>query len=170
LDCDKIILSLSCLIDFSIVSTDISFNGSKFRYELLDILEFTSDRKRMSVVVKDGQTGKIHLLSKGADEAILPRAYPGQQIQRYLEAVEMYSQLGLRTLCLGWRDLEEDEYKEWSRNFQEASCSLDNRESKIAEVCQGLEQDLYILGVTAIEDRLQILLAGRMVCLKPLSC
>ena len=77
MDCDKIILSLSCLIDFSIVSTDISFNGSKFRYELLDILEFTSDRKRMSVVVKDGQTGKIHLLSKGADEAILPRAYPG---------------------------------------------------------------------------------------------
>ena len=65
------------MIDFSIVSTEISFNGSKFRYELLDILEFTSDRKRMSVVVKDGQTGKIHLLSKGADEAILPRAYPG---------------------------------------------------------------------------------------------
>lgn len=52
----------------------------------------------------------------------------GQQIQRYLEAVEMYSQLGLRTLCLGWRDLEEDEYKEWSKNFQEASCSLENRE------------------------------------------
>jgi hypothetical protein len=52
----------------------------------------------------------------------------GQQIQRYLEAVEMYSQLGLRTLCLGWRDLKESEYKEWSKNFQEASCSLDNRE------------------------------------------
>ncbi|XP_039772481.1 phospholipid-transporting ATPase 2-like isoform X3 [Panicum virgatum] len=136
-------------------TAEICFNGSKFLYELLDILEFTSDRKRMSVVVKDGQTGKIHLLSKGADEAILPRAYPGQQIQRYLEAVEMYSQLGLRTLCLGWRDLEEDEYKEWSKNFQEASCSLDNRESKIAKVCHGLERDLYILGVTAIEDRLQ---------------
>ncbi|RLM65834.1 phospholipid-transporting ATPase 2 isoform X2 [Panicum miliaceum] len=136
-------------------TAEICFNGCKFRYELLDILEFTSDRKRMSVVVKDGQTGKIHLLSKGADEAILPRAYPGQQIQRYLEAVEMYSQLGLRTLCLGWRDLEEDEYKEWSKNFQEASCSLDNRESKIAEVCHSLERDLYILGITAIEDRLQ---------------
>ncbi|PUZ46721.1 hypothetical protein GQ55_7G104700 [Panicum hallii var. hallii] len=136
-------------------TAEICFNGCKFRYELLDILEFTSDRKRMSVVVKDGRTGKIHLLSKGADEAILPRAYPGQQIQRYLEAVEMYSQLGLRTLCLGWRDLEEDEYKEWSKNFQEASCSLDNRESKIAEACHSLERDLYILGVTAIEDRLQ---------------
>ncbi|KAK8448632.1 hypothetical protein SEVIR_7G067100v4 [Setaria viridis] len=136
-------------------TAEVCFNGSKFRYELLEILEFTSDRKRMSVVVKEGQTGKILLLSKGADEAILPRAYPGQQIQRYLEAVEMYSQLGLRTLCLGWRDLEEDEYKEWSKNFQEASCSLDNRESKIAEVCHSLERDLHILGVTAIEDRLQ---------------
>jgi phospholipid-translocating ATPase len=40
----------------------------------------------------------------------------------------MYSHLGLRTLCLGWRDLEEGEYKEWSKKFQGASCSLDNRE------------------------------------------
>ena len=78
MDCDEIItLSLSCSIEFSSVSSEICFNGSKFRYELLDILEFTSDRKRMSVVVKEGQTGKILLLSKGADEALLPRACPG---------------------------------------------------------------------------------------------
>uniref|UniRef100_A0A0E0DQ32 P-type ATPase N-terminal domain-containing protein n=1 Tax=Oryza meridionalis TaxID=40149 RepID=A0A0E0DQ32_9ORYZ len=36
---------------------------------------FTSDRKRMSAVVKDVQSGKILLLSKGADEAILPRCH-----------------------------------------------------------------------------------------------
>ncbi|XP_062225401.1 phospholipid-transporting ATPase 2-like [Phragmites australis] len=136
-------------------TAEICFKGSKFYYKLLDILEFTSDRKRMSVVVKEGQTGKILLLSKGADEAILPCSYPGQQIRSYLEAVEMYSQLGLRTLCLGWRELKEDEYKDWSKKFQEASCSLDNRECKIAEVCHSLERDLHILGVTAIEDRLQ---------------
>jgi phospholipid-translocating ATPase len=122
---------------------------------LLDILEFTSDRKRMSAVVKDVQSGKILLLSKGADEAILPRCHQGQQIRTYLETVEMYSQLGLRTLCLGWRELEEDEYKDWSKTFQDASCSLENRERKIAEVCHRLEQDLQILGVSAIEDRLQ---------------
>ncbi|KAL6851418.1 hypothetical protein ACP4OV_020351 [Aristida adscensionis] len=136
-------------------TAEICFNGSKFHYELLDSLEFTSDRKRMSVVVKEGQTGRIILLSKGADEAILPRSCPGQEIRSYLEAVEMYSQLGLRTLCLGWRELEEDEYKEWSKKYQDASCSLDNREYKIAEVCHSLEQDLHILGVTAIEDHLQ---------------
>lgn len=59
---------------------DINFNASLIRYEVLDILEFTSDRKRMSVVVKDCQSGKIYLLSKGADEAILPHAYAGNFI------------------------------------------------------------------------------------------
>lgn len=136
-------------------SAEICFNSSKFQYELLDVLEFTSDRKRMSVVVKEGGSGKFLLLSKGADEAIFPRSNPGQQTKTYLEAVEMYSHLGLRTLCLGWRELEEGEYKEWSKKFQEASCSLDNRECKIAEVCHSLEQGINILGVTAIEDRLQ---------------
>ncbi|XP_006652191.1 phospholipid-transporting ATPase 2-like isoform X1 [Oryza brachyantha] len=136
-------------------TADISFNDTKYHYDLLDILEFTSDRKRMSIVVKDVQSGKILLLSKGADEAILPRSHRGQQIRTYLEVVEMYSQLGLRTLCLGWRELEEYEYKDWSKTFQDASCSLENREFKIAQVCNSLEQDLHILGVTAIEDRLQ---------------
>ncbi|XP_048557382.1 phospholipid-transporting ATPase 2-like isoform X1 [Triticum urartu] len=134
---------------------EICFNGSKFCYEVLDVLEFTSDRKRMSIVVKEVKSGKFLLLSKGADEAIFPRSCPGQQTKTYLEAVEMYSHLGLRTLCLGCRDLEEDEYKEWSKKFQDASCSLDNREHKIAEVCNSLEQGIHILGITAIEDRLQ---------------
>jgi hypothetical protein len=34
----------------------------------------------MSVVVSDSQSGKIFLLSKGADEAILPLAYPGNHL------------------------------------------------------------------------------------------
>ncbi|KAK7814953.1 phospholipid-transporting atpase 2 [Quercus suber] len=134
---------------------EIKFNASTIQYEVLETLEFTSDRKRMSVVVKDCQNGKILLLTKGADEAILPYACPGQQTRAFFEAVEQYSQLGLRTLCLAWRQLKEDEYKEWSLLFKEANSTLVDREWRIAEVCQRLEHDLEILGVTAIEDRLQ---------------
>ncbi|XP_010276647.1 PREDICTED: phospholipid-transporting ATPase 2 [Nelumbo nucifera] len=134
---------------------EINLNGSIIHYELLDTLEFTSDRKRMSVVVKDCQNGKIFLLSKGADEAILPYACSGQQIRTFIEAVEHYAQLGLRTLCLAWRELKEDEYREWSLLFKEANSTLVDREWRLAEVCQRLEHDLEILGVTAIEDRLQ---------------
>ncbi|XP_010556845.1 PREDICTED: phospholipid-transporting ATPase 2 [Tarenaya hassleriana] len=134
---------------------EIRFNGLILRYEVLETLEFTSDRKRMSVVVKDCQTGKIILLSKGADEAILPYACAGQQTRTIGEAVEQYAQLGLRTLCLAWRELKEDEYVEWSVMFKEANSVLVDREWRVAEVCQRLEYDLQVLGVTAIEDRLQ---------------
>ncbi|KAG0489407.1 hypothetical protein HPP92_008218 [Vanilla planifolia] len=53
---------------------EVSFSGALVQYEILDILEFTSERKRMSIVAKDCQSGKIILLTKGADEAILPHA------------------------------------------------------------------------------------------------
>ncbi|GKU93088.1 hypothetical protein SLEP1_g6716 [Rubroshorea leprosula] len=134
---------------------EIRFHGLIIQYEILETLEFTSDRKRMSVVVKDCQNGKILLLSKGADEAILPCASAGQQTRTFVDAVEQYAQLGLRTLCLAWRELKENEYREWSFMFKEASSTLVDREWRIAEVCQRLEHNLEVLGVTAIEDRLQ---------------
>ncbi|XP_057508685.1 LOW QUALITY PROTEIN: phospholipid-transporting ATPase 2-like [Actinidia eriantha] len=134
---------------------EINLNGAIVQFDVLDTLEFTSDRKRMSVVVKDCKSGKIVLLSKGADEALLPCAHTGQQMRTFAEAVEQYAQLGLRTLCLAWRELEEDEYREWSWTFQEANSSLVDREWRVAEVCQRLEHDFEILGVAAIEDRLQ---------------
>ncbi|KAL4201629.1 hypothetical protein AMTRI_Chr02g217130 [Amborella trichopoda] len=143
------------LVDKTGNMLQVKFNALTLQYEILDTLEFTSDRKRMSVVVKDCQSGKIILLLKGADEAILPCACSGQQIRTFVEAVEQYSQLGLRTLCLAWRELTQDEYHEWSLLFKEASGTLVDREWKIAEVCQRLERDLEILGITAIEDRLQ---------------
>uniref|UniRef100_A0A0E0DQ31 Phospholipid-transporting ATPase n=1 Tax=Oryza meridionalis TaxID=40149 RepID=A0A0E0DQ31_9ORYZ len=77
---EEALVSAASKLNMVLVSKDsntaeISFNGCKFYYDLLDILEFTSDRKRMSAVVKDVQSGKILLLSKGADEAILPRCH-----------------------------------------------------------------------------------------------
>lgn len=134
---------------------EVKFNTSILQYEVLETLEFTSDRKRMSVVLKDCQNGKILLLSKGADEAILPYARAGQQTRHFIEATEQYAHLGLRTLCLAWRELKKDEYQDWSLMFKEASSTLVDREWRVAEVCQRVEHDLEILGVTAIEDRLQ---------------
>ncbi|KAL8130050.1 hypothetical protein V2J09_019205 [Rumex salicifolius] len=134
---------------------EIRFNSSTLHYELLDILEFTSERKRMSVVIKDCKNGKIILLSKGADEVILPCASVGQQIRVFSEAVDKYARLGLRTLCLAWRELKEDEYQNWALLFKKANTTLVDRELQIAEVCEQIENNLEILGVAAIEDRLQ---------------
>lgn len=51
-----------------------------------------------------------------------------QLVQPVADAINNYSQLGLRTLCFAWRDLEEDEYAAWSIKFNEANASLTDRE------------------------------------------
>lgn len=49
----------------------------------------------------------------------------------------------------------EDEYNAWSERYQEAMVAMDDREAKIDALSDELEQDLRLLGATAIEDRLQ---------------
>ncbi|KJE94424.1 P-type ATPase [Capsaspora owczarzaki ATCC 30864] len=54
----------------------ISVCGSVEKYEILAVLEFSSDRKRMSVVVRGVEgplTQKLFLFTKGADDTVLPR-------------------------------------------------------------------------------------------------
>jgi phospholipid-translocating ATPase len=53
----------------------INFRGEILEYKLLNILEFTSTRKRMSVIVEN-QSGEIWLLCKGADTVINERLNP----------------------------------------------------------------------------------------------
>ena len=50
--------------------------GIVYKYELLNVIEFTSTRKRMSVIVKD-QNNKVICKTKGADSIIVPRLRNG---------------------------------------------------------------------------------------------
>ena len=43
----------------------VKFKDQVYKYQILNILEFDSDRKRMSVIVKDLLENRIILLSKG---------------------------------------------------------------------------------------------------------
>ena len=50
-------------------SSPASVPRSYLEYELLNIIEFSSMRKRMSVIVRDTK-GEIKLLTKGADSVL----------------------------------------------------------------------------------------------------
>ena len=124
------------------------------RYRLLNILEFTSNRKRMSVVVE--QDNQLYLLTKGADTVLFPRVKATDPILESTKAqVDVYAREGLRTLLLAERRLEVQEYMEWNTLFEEAMARVDNRDEEVARVCDQLEQGLQLVGATAIEDKLQ---------------
>ena len=56
---------------------------------------------------------------------------------------------------LAERTIPNDEYKEWIQKYNEASTSMIDREKKIEEVQDQIEQGLKLVGATAIEDKLQ---------------
>ena len=51
--------------------------------------------------------------------------------------------------------LSEQEWAEWDQRYQQAAGSLDDRDKKIAECMREIEVDIDLIGVTAIEDKLQ---------------
>src|SRR5690606_5265000 len=102
--------------------------------------------------------GKIILFCKGADSIIYSRLAPGQQqaLRRTTaEHLEMFAREGLRTLCVAERVLSEAEYQTWNQKHELAAAALSDREMKLEEVANSIEQHLTLLGGTAIEDRLQ---------------
>ncbi|KAH8401387.1 hypothetical protein KR009_005099 [Drosophila setifemur] len=135
---------------------EINALGVRKRYEVLNVLEFTSSRKRMSLIVRTPEN-QIKLFCKGADSVIYERLAPTGQAfrEQTLRHLEEFASDGLRTLCLAVADIRQDEYEEWRQTFHKASTALQNRESKLEDAANLIEINLRLLGATAIEDRLQ---------------
>lgn len=79
------------------------------RWELLNVLEFTSARKRMSVVLKrvGGDEKTVYVFSKGADNVIFERLVPGDDEFKNLTEDHLgeFAGDGLRTLTLAYRTI-----------------------------------------------------------------
>lgn len=142
---DKDLIYVSMLGDFEAIA-------------VLNVLEFSSDRKRMSTIVRRND-GRILLMCKGADNVIFERlshesaeSRIARQTSRHLE---LFAEDGLRTLCIAYKELSEREYGEWMRRYSEAATAMHNRELLMDAIADEIERDLTLLGATAIEDRLQ---------------
>ncbi|XP_061400062.1 probable phospholipid-transporting ATPase IM isoform X2 [Musca vetustissima] len=136
-------------------SITIEVMGRKEEYELLHILDFNNVRKRMSVILRQGD--RIFLYCKGADSVIYDRLSSSQHEMkaRTQDHLNKFAGEGLRTLVLAERRLTSEFYEGWSKRHLEASLSLDNREDKLNAVYEEVESELVLVGVTAIEDKLQ---------------
>ncbi|KAF4712358.1 hypothetical protein FOZ62_011611, partial [Perkinsus olseni] len=136
--------------------------------ELLEVMEFDNDRKRMSVLVKiiyplageDGSeslttTTRILLLIKGADSNSTSAASPEEELESVLDAL---SAGGLRTLVYGVRDLTSDMpfVESWRRSYNDARGLVgDAKERALRQCIEEMECDIDIVGCTGIEDKLQ---------------
>jgi phospholipid-translocating ATPase len=127
--------------------------GARISFEVLDIFPFTSESKRMGIVVKDEQTGEITFLQKGADVVMAKIVQRNDWLE---EETSNMAREGLRTLVMARKRLSAQLYNTFRTKHHEASVKLDGRnEAMVAVVAEYLEHDLELLGLTGVEDKLQ---------------
>ncbi|KAJ8330614.1 putative aminophospholipid-translocase [Batrachochytrium dendrobatidis] len=130
-----------------------TMHGTLLEYDILDVFSFTSDTKRMGIILREKATGEITFYQKGAD-AVMTR------IVAYNDWLDEecgnMAREGLRTLVIGRKRISEDYYNEFQQKYQEAKICLQNRKNVMqGVVSQYLEKDLELLGLTGVEDKLQ---------------
>ncbi|KAL0352712.1 UNVERIFIED_CONTAM: putative phospholipid-transporting ATPase 5 [Sesamum angustifolium] len=129
----------------------------KREYKLLNLLEFNSSRKRMSVIVSN-EDGEIFLLCKGADDVIFDRlADNGRTYQQAtVMHLSMYAEDGLRTMVFAYKKVGLPEYENWSSVFRKAKATIGpEREELLENASEMIEKELLLLGAVAVEDKLQ---------------
>ncbi|KAH3663785.1 hypothetical protein OGAPHI_005188 [Ogataea philodendri] len=124
-----------------------------FDYDILQVFPFSSETKRMGIIVRDKTREELWFLEKGADTVM---AKIVQQNDWLEEETGNMAREGLRTLVIARKKLTTNIYEEFLARYQEASLSMLNRDQAMAKVLsQYMEHDLELLGLTGVEDKLQ---------------
>ncbi|KAI1008047.1 putative phospholipid-transporting ATPase [Podosphaera aphanis] len=133
------------------------------RVRILEVFPFTSDGKRMGIIVQfletvessanNSESGEIWFYQKGADTVMTSIVAANDWLD---EETANMAREGLRTLVIGRKYLSHQKYKEFATKYKKASLAIQNRDAGMARVVdQYLECDVELLGVTGVEDKLQ---------------
>lgn len=95
------------------------------------------------------------IVCKGADSIINARLKPGQEFTKKAnDDLQKYAEVGLRTLLIAYKYVDEDFYGKWVEKFRAASSSTVNREKMIEKCAEEIEINFELAGCSAIEDKL----------------
>lgn len=127
--------------------------GSSHHFSILAVFPFTSESKRMGIVIKERSTQDIFFIQKGADTIMASIVHKNDWLE---EECGNMAREGLRTLVLGRKRMSHEEYEEFDRRYKDAQVSTVNRSAAMsAVVSRYLETDLELLALTGVEDKLQ---------------
>ena len=123
-------------------------------YEVLANFPFSSDTKRMGIILKNKMHGHIIYYLKGAENVML-KFVKKEYVSYIAENAENLAVKGLRTLVLSQKIISQEDFDIWNKEYNEALTSMENRKEKIATTISKLENNMDFLCVTGVEDLLQ---------------
>lgn len=138
-------------------SITLEMLGKEVIYEVLNVMEYSSERGCMSVIARSPD-GTVRLYCKGADTKVMKKIRSGTDAEltsRTDSDLHTFARRGLRTLVLASKVIPEEVYDDWDARYQEASRTFEGRDAAMDSLGNEIELDLELIGVTAIEDKLQ---------------
>uniref|UniRef100_A0AAR2LT80 Phospholipid-transporting ATPase n=1 Tax=Pygocentrus nattereri TaxID=42514 RepID=A0AAR2LT80_PYGNA len=126
--------------------------GQILTFYILQIFPFTSESKRMGIIVREEATGEITFYMKGADVAMASIVQYNDWLE---EECGNMAREGLRTLVVAKKSLSEEQYQDFENRYNQAKLSLHDRTLKVAAVVESLEREMELLCLTGVEDQLQ---------------
>ncbi|XP_030203043.1 putative phospholipid-transporting ATPase IIB isoform X2 [Gadus morhua] len=127
-------------------------SGQTLTFHILQIFPFTSESKRMGIIVREEATGDITFYMKGADVAMATIVQYNDWLD---EECGNMAREGLRTLVVAKKSLSEEQYQDFESRYSQAKLSVHDRSLKVAAVVESLERELELLCLTGVEDQLQ---------------
>ncbi|XP_069905944.1 probable phospholipid-transporting ATPase IIB isoform X3 [Oryctolagus cuniculus] len=145
-------------VGLTLVSRDLTSmqlrtpGGQILTFCVLQMFPFTSESKRMGVIVRDESTAEITFYMKGADTAMAAIVQYNDWLE---EECGNMAREGLRTLVVARRALTEEQYQDFESRYSQAKLSVHDRMLKVAAVVESLEREMELLCLTGVEDQLQ---------------
>jgi magnesium-transporting ATPase (P-type) len=130
--------------------------GVERGYAVVGTLNFSSERRRMSVLVRDDE-GKYTLLSKGADQVMIPRLAPGEWEGDGGDRDNLaeFASKGHRVMVCSARRVDQEEATAYLAQRDAADRSINARDEMIEAAFDKLERGMLCVGVTCVEDKLR---------------
>lgn len=69
--------------------------------------------------------------------------------------IDEYASMGYRTLCFAYSNVDPISFNKWKKLYKDASVSIYDRELNLSKAAEEIENNLHLIGVSAIEDKLQ---------------
>ncbi len=124
-------------------------------FQIMAVLEFSSARMRMSIIVRDDEH-RIWLYCKGADCAVWPRLRAGCALSEPTAAIiDSMATKGLRTLAFAVREVSERDWLSWSKQWAQCQIAVEARQELLDSTMNTIESGLWLVGATGVEDCLQ---------------
>ena len=146
------------LIQTSFDKKTVVIGGKNVIFEILNVLNFSSERKRMSIIFKDPK-GKIKIYIKGADSEINKRlsekSKNSEICKKINNYVDIFSNLGFRTLMVAYREINENDFIKWREKLHLEELNIQKKHKIIEKYYDEIEKNFEILGATVVEDKLQ---------------